>query len=640
MFTYSTLRHAHAVLLYSVLAIAMSALLTAPSVAQPEDDVLTSAQNEVGQSLGDDAAADTGDDEPQNSGIKYQVEEKGEYAPSLLKALQASLPLYVNRKTNPRSRAQLRDRLKSSLDVAETVLKSQGYYAGKIRGRIAAQVSRDEPQRVILTIRSGQRYVYDSAAIRLNTETTNLAEDLSKTAEQLTTKSKPAMANVGVRLAPALTVRLKELGYPFAKVTNQRFIVDHAAKTVKPLIDIDPGQKARIAEINILGLTTVEPGYVRLLADITDNPIYDQRQIDTFRDRLIQTGLFSGIRILPQLPTGPAVDGAADIALAVELSEADLRQVSVQAGFSTDEGFSIEGSWTHRNFFGQGEIFTVTGQIAELEQSVDTTLTLPNFKLIDQSLTFGLGFGREDTDAFTLLGVETSAILERRLTKRWIISGGGRLEAQTIEDIDGERTFYLGGLPLSARYDGAENIFDPQDGIRINATVTPEVGFGDESLIFVTSDILLRGYKSFDLAYGTVLAARLRVGSVFGEGARTLPASRRFYAGGGGSIRGYGFQNVGPLDRNEDPFGGRSLLEMAAEVRVKVTPTIGVVPFVDAGNVYGSTLPNFSRLQYGAGIGLRYHTAFAPIRLDIGTPLNPRPSDDRVQIYISIGQSF
>lgn len=573
---------------------------------------------------------------------KYNVAEEGNYTPSLLETLKASLPLYTQRKDPPKSRAQLRGRLKTSLAAAQKVLQSQGYYAGRVTGRLAPQIDRNANQKVLLTIEQGERYVYSAADIRITSQPDEtLKAALTQTSDQLTAAGAPALAGVGIRLAPALVVRLRELGHPFAKSTKSRFIVDHAARTVTPIINIDPGPKARIAELDITGLQTVEASYVRLLADFGDNPVYDQRAVDGFRERLIQTGLFSGIQLTPVPPAaGAAANGDADITLSVQLTEAPLRQVSAQAGFSTDEGFSLEGGWTHRNFFGRGEVFSVRGRIAQLEQSLETVLTLPNFKRIDQSLNLSFGIARQDTDAFTLFNTTTSAILERRLSERWVVSGGGRAEAQRIEDDLGKRTFYLGALPLSARYDGTNNIFDPQNGIRLNTLITPEAGLGDATLFFVTSDVLLRAYKSFDWFSGTVLAARARIGAVYGEDTATLPANRRFYAGGGGSIRGYGFQNVGPLNDDGDPFGGRSLIELSAEARFKVTPTIGVVPFLDVGNVYQSALPKLSGLQYGAGIGLRYYTDFAPVRLDIGTPINPRPGDDPVQVYISIGQSF
>lgn len=582
----------------------------------------------------------------QSTKVPYSVRLDGDFTNSLRDTLRQTLPIYVNLKDLPSSRATLRDRLETSLETARRVLKSQGYYAGRIFGRTIPPSEPGKKAQVVLQLEAGEAYHYGPMTLSLvGTTQAILQDDLRDRAAEIYDDGARARAEVGLRIGPALAVRLKELGYPFAAVQDQTFVVDHATRLVTPRIEIDTGRKSRVVDITVVGLETVEASYIRQLADIEDAPIYDQRLVETFRGRLISTGLFSGISIKPVVAPSSSQHKARaidhqDVVLEVNLSEGAMRQVSAQAGFSTDQGFSVEGAWSHRNVFGRGEIFTVRGRMAQLEQSVETELATPNFKRNDQTLRYTFGFGRQSTDAFNALRAATSAALERQVSRRWAVSGGGRLEAQRIEDDLGRRTFYLGALPLQARYDGTDDIFDPQDGFRLNVQITPETGLGANSLLFITNDVLLRGYTSFDWVHGTVLAARVRVGSIVGETTATLPANRRFYAGGGGSIRGYGFQNVGPLDDDGDPFGGRSLLEMAFEARVKVTPTIGIVPFLDVGNVYNSVLPKLSGLQYGAGIGVRYHTDFAPIRLDIGTPINPRAGDNRIQVYISVGQSF
>jgi translocation and assembly module TamA len=120
-----------------------------------------------------------------------------------------------------------------------------------------------------------------------------------------------------------------------------------------------------------------------------------------------------------------------------------------------------------------------------------------------------------------------------------------------------------------------------------------------------------------------------------------LPADQRIYVGGGGSIRPYAYQTAGPLAPNNDPIGGKSSLVLNLEARVKVTQTIGVVPFIDAGSYYEKSVPQLSnRLFYGVGLGLRYYTAFGPLRLDLATPLYRRPSDSPIQVYISLGEAF
>jgi len=171
--------------------------------------------------------------------------------------------------------------------------------------------------------------------------------------------------------------------------------------------------------------------------------------------------------------------------------------------------------------------------------------------------------------------------------------------------------------------------------------VTPYTGEGDDALLFAVGSVSGSAYKALDADRRYVLAGRATLGSLVGEDTDNIPADKRFYAGGGGSIRGYEFQSVGPLDADGDPLGGRSLIELNAEVRVRVTEQIGLVPFVDGGMVFDSIYPDFDEdLRWAGGLGVRYFTAFGPLRMDIAVPLNKREFDDSFQFYISLGQAF
>jgi translocation and assembly module TamA len=129
------------------------------------------------------------------------------------------------------------------------------------------------------------------------------------------------------------------------------------------------------------------------------------------------------------------------------------------------------------------------------------------------------------------------------------------------------------------------------------------------------------------------------VGTTLGIDRFELAPSRRFYGGGGGSVRGFAFQNLGPRDPDNRPLGGLSLVEAAAEVRYRFGD-FGVVGFVDIGQVYEERVPSFRDLRTGVGIGGRYYTSFGPLRVDVATPLRRRQGESRFNIYISIGQAF
>jgi translocation and assembly module TamA len=184
---------------------------------------------------------------------------------------------------------------------------------------------------------------------------------------------------------------------------------------------------------------------------------------------------------------------------------------------------------------------------------------------------------------------------------------------------------------------------NPTRGSRLWLGVAPYLTTGDDNNAFFAGETNISAYKSLHQEDRIVVAGRVRAGSILGESRAEIPASKRFYAGGGGSIRGYQFKKVGPLDDQNDPIGGRSVIELSAEARFRITERIGLVPFLDGGTVF--TNPDFTTegddtIRWAAGLGGRYFTVIGPIRLDVAFPINKRDVDDDFQFYVSIGQAF
>ncbi|QYU69801.1 BamA/TamA family outer membrane protein [Leptolyngbya sp. 15MV] len=202
--------------------------------------------------------------------------------------------------------------------------------------------------------------------------------------------------------------------------------------------------------------------------------------------------------------------------------------------------------------------------------------------------------------------------------------------------------YFVGAIPLYAMIDSSDDLLDPTRGFRIGARLSPEISRtqGTESF-YLRSQVDATYYQQF--GEGLVMAARARFGSIPGADLASIAPSRRFYAGGGGSVRGYGFQAIGPRDALDLPTGGRSLVEFALEARVRTgffDGGLSVVPFVDAGSVGVDTIPDFDTIRFGAGLGVRYATGFGPLRVDVATPLNPGPNDSPIAVYVSLGQAF
>jgi translocation and assembly module TamA len=215
-------------------------------------------------------------------------------------------------------------------------------------------------------------------------------------------------------------------------------------------------------------------------------------------------------------------------------------------------------------------------------------------------------------------------------------------DIQKSGGVDERAQFLLAGARTRLAYDSRDDPLNPSKGLNGGVGLSPFTSVALTSTSFVIGEATLAGYQGVFKDDRVVLAARGRVGSIFGSSRSKVPASLRFYAGGGGSVRGYEFQSIGPLDERNDPIGGRSVIEVNGEARIKVIDAFGVVPFVDGGQVYDEVYPRLTSgdLQWAGGLGLRYYSPVGPIRLDIAFPINPRPIDDAFQFYIAIGQAF
>jgi translocation and assembly module TamA len=247
---------------------------------------------------------------------------------------------------------------------------------------------------------------------------------------------------------------------------------------------------------------------------------------------------------------------------------------------------------------------------------------------------------QENPDAYRRFSVEAAAGITYELTAQQTVSAGVNVEyARLTDSFNVDLETITVALPLEYVRDTRDSKLNPTSGTRLSLLVEPtyEINGG---ATFVKLRAEASAYRALDADKRFVLAGRVAAGTIYGASLASVPANRRFYAGGGGSVRGYGYQDIGPVNAAGQPTGGRSLIETSAEIRIGVTDTIGLVPFVDAGLVSASETFSGAKFKAGAGIGVRYSTPFGPLRVDVAVPLNKDATDPDYGIYAGIGQAF
>ena len=440
----------------------------------------------------------------------------------------------------------------------------------------------------------------------------------------------------------ALREQLGREGFVFAKVGEPEITVDHETHRASIMMAVDPGGARKIGKILIEGPRLFSPKHLGRIARFHPGERYDTAKMEDFRRALIQTGLVSSVAIKPVATSDPDI-----VDVSVRLERAPLRTIAGSIGYGTGEGYRIEASWQNRNLIRPEGAVTFRGVLGTQEQSAGAILRRNNYKARDRVLTGQLLFSHLNQTAYDAKTITLAAGLERQTTiiwqKKWTWFYGGELSASNERDTvkatgaPRNRKYLTGALPTGLSYDGSDDLLDPKRGYRLAGRISPELSLQGSAFGYVKAQI--DGSYYLPVTGQTVLAGRVRLGSIFGAPAQRIAPTRRFYSGGGGSVRGYSYQKIGPVDVNGDPAGGRSLAEFSLEARVRFGD-FGVVPFFDGGNLYETRLPTFQGLRYGAGLGVRYYTNFGPIRVDVGTPINPRTGDSKVTVYVSLGQAF
>lgn len=454
--------------------------------------------------------------------------------------------------------------------------------------------------------------------------------------------------------------QLRNAGYPFAATKGREVTADHSRKQVDVVIKVAAGPRAPFGEVTITGSREVDPKVALGRVPFQPGDRYDPKKIKRYKDELAKLDVYSSIRVRE----ADKPDASGRVPIAVEVEEKKFRYVGAAAKWDSVDGAGVNAYWGHRNLFGGAEKLRIDAGVgrlisnkpADYEYKLGVHFEKPGIITGYDDLLVDVIAQRERPDAYWRDGVTGVVAIRRQLTDELAVQIGVEGDYSKVRDTFGEKRFLLVGLPIVATFDNTDDKLDPKEGVRVTLQAAPYYNARGEQKSLNVFKGQISGYWSFDEDGRYILAGKIGAASIIGPSSTAdVPAYRRLFAGGGGSIRGFGYQTASPycnealprppkaLDCDSDvPLGGRSLLETSLEARIKVTDTIGVVPFVDAGAAFDKAIPDFKEdIRIGAGLGLRYYTAIGPIRFDVATPVVGRTRNDpRVAFYVSIGQSF
>ncbi len=569
----------------------------------------------------------------QNAQQPYEVQFEG-VENALLNRLRGLSDAVELQERPPATITLLRRRGERDAPEFLQALRSEGYFAAEVDVRVDDTVS---PAILTFVIQRGPRFRFGELSVRLADGAEPPAFALPEPGALGLEEGERAYTRTVLEAERRLLTRFQMRGHPFAEVADRQVIADHATNRLDVHFRVDPGPSAVFGPVEFEGLEDVREDFARIQIPWQEGDPFNAARLREAREKLTGTNLFSMARVEP----GADLDPEGRLPVSVYLSERQHRTIRAGVSYRTDEGLGGRLSWEHRNLLRRGERLNISARASEITMALEGGFEKPAFAHPDQTLRARTRVARESPDAFTSTSVSGRVLLERDLTDRLTVGGGIAATYSEIEQLRVTRQHALVSLPMFLDWDRRDDALDPTAGGRINWRLAPFHDWLSSDPGFVRSSTVLTQYYQVIDNSSLVLAGRLALGMAAGADREEIPADERFYAGGGGSIRGFRYQSVGPLV-NDTPTGGSSLLEMSLEARYRMSDNVGFVLFADGGNAFEREFPDFSdTLRWGSGLGLRYYTPMGPLRFDVAVPVNRRSGiDDPFQLYISIGHAF
>lgn len=527
------------------------------------------------------------------------------------------------------------------------LLYDEGYYDGTVdilldgveASAVAPLDAPEVVQRVVISVDPGRIFRFSRAEIAPVAPGSEVSEDYAPN----------KVAGTGTMRSAALAgvKDWRNYGHAKADIGGQEIIADHDTRRVDSRIALDPGPAVTFGQMNVAGNKRLSERRLRKIAGFPEGERFDPEELETVRKRLRRSGVFSAITL--QEADVLKVDDSMDIDLTVV--EQKTRRIGAGFELSTTDGALVSAYWMHRNLLGGGERLRVDAKVKDIgsqtsdrDDEVTIRLDRPATFTADTTAYVEIEAARmreEDYDENTAsLGFGLNHIFNDQLT----VNTELEFQYSRVFDGDDDKTdFQVLALPSEIIWDKREEPNNAKRGFYLSGEVQPFLGFEDTG-----SGVKALGegrvFRSFGEDDKFTLAGRARAGTILGSEIEETPRNYLFFSGGGGTVRGHPYQELGVnvIEGSDGTIktGGMSVANATAEIRFQVREKIGLVAFADYGQVWSeSGFGGDSGSHSGAGLGVRYDTPVGPLRLDVAAPVTG-DTDNGVQFYLGLGQAF
>lgn len=419
-----------------------------------------------------------------------------------------------------------------------------------------------------------------------------------------------------------------ELGYLDADFSVHEIRVSRARHSADIVLELDTGPRYRFGETTFIGAPQYPVPFLSRYLDYEKGKVFSQEKLAQTQANLAVSDRFAGVIAVPDKEA--AVNST--IPVQIQLKPLPRRRLRPGIGYGTDTGFRGSVRYKDVNMFLRGHELNSEINLSQRLQGVAFSYTVPSSHNINSATALQANFQREDTDTYInrLISLEGSWSRSFLRGQRLRLYLKTQQEDYTIGEQHDSAFLLLPGLSFSLRH--FDSTIRPTLGYRL------ALDFRGTHQYFGSSTGLLQciveGHGIVPLPWRFSLKGTAKAGyTLQNEPLKELPASLRFFAGGDRSVRGYGYQELGPRDSSGDVVGGKNLLTMSVELEKALFTNWGLAVFYDAGNAFDSL--SDIRLYEGAGVGVRYYTPIGALQLDLARQIGVE--DPSYRVHFTVG---
>lgn len=416
----------------------------------------------------------------------------------------------------------------------------------------------------------------------------------------------------------------RDRGYARAQFVANRIDVYPDLHAADIELVFDSGPRYRFGEIRFEQATLSEDLVRSYLGFATGQP-YLYRRLSELYIALSDTGYFQLVDVLPSVPD----HDSETIDVDVRLTPAPRRLISYGVGFSSDTGPRLRFGRSNRRRNDRGHQLRIDAQLSPVISEVNADYRFPYGDPREEWVSFDAGVRSEDTETSESESLELGARRVFTIGTNWWRTQMLRLAVEdfTVGEQIGRSRLLMPGVEW--RRQRADNAVRPNNGSKLSFEVRAAADQLGSDTSFMQSVVQGKWIRSIS-ERGRILI-RGQFGVTWAASFRDLPPSVRFFAGGDHSVRGYGFETLGPVGTDGEVIGGTRLFTTSFEYERQIRPKWSLAWFVDSGNAFERSEID---LKTGVGMGARWQSPLGPIRVDVAAPLD----DDRsVRLHVTLG---